>query len=83
MMEIEKRYVAVDVSFDDQGKMTPKRIYWEDGHKYEIDKVLDSRQAASLKAGGQGIRYTVKILGKEKYLWFEEPKWFVEAKVYR
>ena len=47
----------------------------------EIDRVLDVRRAASLKAGGMGIRYTVRINGKQSYLFYEEPRWFVEAKV--
>ncbi|WP_330601097.1 hypothetical protein [Caproicibacter fermentans] len=47
---------------------------------YEIDRVLDVRPAASLKAGGAGIRYTCRIQGREKYLWREQDRWFVESK---
>jgi len=36
-----------------------------------IDKVLDVRPAAALKAGGQGDRYTVQINGYPSYLFFE------------
>lgn len=74
-----KVYVEVEVLFDIDGRMVPKSIHWEDGRVYQIDKVLDSRRAASLKAGGQGIRYLCRIHGKEKYLYYDEPKWFVEA----
>ena len=38
-----------------------------DGHVYEIQKVTDVRRAASLKAGGAGIRYTCIVDGKELY----------------
>ena len=79
MSEIMKRYVKIDVSFDEEGLMKPLRIYWNNNIKYEIDKVLDCKQAASFKAGGQGIRYTVRICGKERFVWYENPKWFVEA----
>ena len=79
MSAVKKRYVKVDVSFSEEGSMTPLRIYWDNDIQYEIDKVLDLRPAASLKAGGYGIRYTVRILGKDKLLWYEEPRWFVEA----
>ncbi len=72
--------VEVIVHFDVIGKMTPMSITWEDGRKYEIDKILDKRQAASLKAGGQGIRYTCRICNKETYLFYENPNWFVEGK---
>ena len=44
------------------------------------DRILDIRRAASLKAGGTGIRYTCRIRGREKYLWLEETRWFIEAK---
>jgi len=80
-VQFEKKYVKVDVSFSEDGVVMPLRIYWEDGTQYDIDRVLDFRQAASLKAGGQGIRYTVRIHGRTKYLWYEQPRWFVEARV--
>ena len=51
------------------------------GRSYQIDRVLDIRRAASLKAGGVGRRYTCRICGKERYLWLEDDgKWFVESK---
>jgi len=36
------------------------------------------RRAASLKAGGSGIRYTCRIGKKDAYLYYEDPKWFVD-----
>jgi hypothetical protein len=33
-----------------------------------------------MKVGGVGERYTVRIKGKETYLFFENNKWFVEEK---
>lgn len=76
----KKVYVEVIVKFKTDGTMRPLSIIWEDGHKYEVKKVTDIRPAASLKAGGAGIRYTVLIDNKETYLFFEEDKWFVEGK---
>ena len=75
-----KIYVEVTVRYDTEGKMTPLSMTWTDGTVYEIDKVLDCRRAASLKAGGIGMRYTVRIQRQERYLFFEDPKWFVEAR---
>ena len=74
-----KVYVDVTVRFDSDGKMTPLSLIWEDDTVYEIDSVKDVRRAASLKAGGMGIRYTVMVQGRPKFLFFEDPKWFVEA----
>lgn len=76
----KKVYVEVIVKFKIDGTMRPLSIIWEDGHKYEVQKVTDIRPAASLKAGGAGIRYTILIDNKETYLFFEEDKWFVEGK---
>ncbi len=84
-----KVYVAVKADFREDGVMLPREITWEDGHKYEIDRVTDIRQAAAMKAGGQGDRYTVMICGKQSYLFFERStnltgnnigRWFVERK---
>jgi len=65
--------------------MTPASLKWEDGEVYEIDKVLDVRRAASA-AGSLGIRYTVRIMGHERRLFYEDtysatgkPRWFVES----
>lgn len=85
-----KVYVPVDVAFRSDGTMLPREITWEDGTKYEIDRVLDIRQAAAIRAGGQGDRYTVMIAGKQSYLFFERSasltgnnigRWFVERRV--
>ena len=85
-----KVYVAVKVDFRDDGIMLPREITWEDGTKYEVDRVLDIRQAPAMKAGGQGDRYTVKIRGQQSYLFFERStnlsgyvigRWFVERKI--
>ena len=75
-----KVFVDVDVHFDSDGKMTPRSITWEDETVYKIDRVTDVRRAASTKAGGMGIRYTVTVNGRQSYLFYEEPRWFVEAK---
>ena len=69
--------------------MLPRIIVWEDGTKYEIDRVTDIRQAVAMRAGGQGDRYTVMIDGKQSYLFFERSasltgnnigRWFVERR---
>ena len=43
-----------------------------------IDRILDVRQAASLKAGGQGIRYVCEVEGSIAVLFHDEPYWFIE-----
>lgn len=78
----EKRYVKVRSETDEDGRVRPLAVEWEDGRVYEIDRVLDARQAASLKVGGTGVRYLVRIGEATTYLFYENPKWYVEAKRY-
>lgn len=75
-----KVYVAVTAHFDTEGNITPLSLVWEDRTTYEIDRIVDQRRAASLKAGGIGIRYTIRVNGKQSYLYYEDPRWFVEGK---
>ena len=74
-----KKYVEVVARHASDGGVMPLRIVWDDGTTYEIDRVLDRRRAASLKVGGTGIRYLIRIGNKETYLFYEDPLWFVEA----
>ena len=60
-----KVYVQVMVAFTEDGQMRPRMLVWEDGHKYKIDRVVDVKQAAAMRCGGQGDRYTVVIDGKQ------------------
>lgn len=75
-----KTYVDVSAVFTKEGDIRPATVIWMDGRKYEIEKILEVRPAASLKVGGKGIRYTVRIKNKVTYLFLEDQKWFVESK---
>ena len=74
-----KTFVRVTAEHDENGKTKPLWLNWIDGKQYEIDRVTDVRQAPALKGGGLGMRYTVKIRGKEVYLFEDEGRWFVEG----
>lgn len=75
-----KQYISVTARFDPDGNLLPLKIHWNDGRSFDIDRVTDIRYAASLKAGGAGLRYTCRIAGVEKYIFLEENRWFVDAK---
>ncbi|WBY64468.1 MAG: Prophage protein [Thermocaproicibacter melissae] len=79
-MSVYKKYVDMIVRYYPDGTIRPMAVWWEEGKLYEIDRILDVRPAASLKAGGAGIRYTCRIQGHETYIWLEDNRWFVEAK---
>ncbi len=73
----KRKYVEVVARFDENGDLCPLAIIWEDGRRFDI-----RRQATSLKVGGNGLRFIVRIGSQETYLFYENPKWYVEAKVY-
>jgi hypothetical protein len=77
---VVKKFVPVIAKFEEDGKITPLKILWEDGREFEVDCVLDMRPRASLKAGGHGVRYLCRIRKKDVYIYYEAPKWFVESK---
>lgn len=81
-MEIRKTYVEVSANFTKDGRLIPKAVIWNDGHRYEIQRIKDICRAASLKAGGAGMRYTCVIDGRESHLFYEDNNmWFVEEKL--
>ena len=80
-MENCKIYVTVTAEFTKDGRLLPKSFVWKDGHVYQIQKVTDVRRAASLRAGGAGMRYTCIVDGKVSHLFYEDNNmWFVEER---
>jgi hypothetical protein len=75
-----KVYIKVAAIFSPNGKLQPVAFWWVDDHQYSIDKITDVCRAASLKAGGLGVRYTCMVHGRQTYLYFEEDRWFMERK---
>ena len=76
---MRKVYVKVISQTDEDGKITPIRIIWENGRTYDIDKVTDIRRSYVPYTGGTAIRYTVKVMGKETFIFLENSKWFVQS----
>ena len=84
-MHPRRVYIEMLVNYSVEGAMRPVQFKWEDGQSFEIDRVLDVRRAAS-GAGSSGLRYTVKIMGQIRYIFYEDvysdtgrPRWFVES----
>ena len=89
MLKSIKVYVEVTSVTSPEGQMLPRALVWEDGTKYTIDRVSDIKQAAAMKCGGQGDRYTIWVGGHQSYLYFGRNasltgnnigRWFVERK---
>lgn len=84
MAVYNKVYVAMILRVDMDGKMKPIEVEWENGERFLITKIVDVRQAPPQHVGsGPTIRYTVKISGRAKEIFYESfnNKWFVEKLV--
>ena len=57
----KKRYVAVTTRVDEDGTIHPTSILWWDGRTYPLDEVSKPRRRSSLKVGGDGLCYEVRI----------------------
>lgn len=76
-----RRYVEVVSDTDEDGRVTPLEIVWRDGTRYAIDRVVSSQRAHARRVGGTGVRYVIRVRGRETCLWYEGPRWFVEERV--
>ena len=74
-----KIYVSVRADHLLNGRIRPLMFRAKDGPVVRIDRILDEREAPSLKAGGQGMRYTCRIGEKQLYLFHDHVYWFIEA----
>ena len=79
-VKYRKVYVGVELSVSPQGDVRPRTIIFEDGNKYQIDRLRQKCRAHATKVGGTGFRYTVIICNKQTYLYEDDGRWFVEAK---
>lgn len=74
-----KIFVKVRADHLLDGSTRPLMLRSEDGPAIRIDRIVDVREAPSLKAGGQGVRYTCMVAGRQLYLFNDDPYWFIEA----
>ncbi len=72
--EAYKVYVSVFVEHRSDGTMLPREIIWEDGQKYEIDRVIDIRPAyAAKKPAGKAIVTPSKSMVQEHISILNDP----------
>ena len=78
-----KDYMTVVARHELGGRIRPVAYQLPGGSPVKIDCISDERQAASLKSGGQGMRYTCKVtvdeVQSDVYLFHDEELWFMEA----
>ena len=74
-----KLFVMVRADHRLDGRIRPLMFRTEDGPVCRVDRVVDEREAPSLKAGGQGMRYTCQVQDKLVMLFHDDQYWFIEA----
>lgn len=82
-MIYEKVYVKTVCEFSRFGGIKPLYLFWQDGMRYDIEKLKFIDRAPCKSGGVLPERYTVIICGKQKYLYYEcdKRRWFVEREV--
>lgn len=76
-----KTYVQVGFVADELGGIQPHWLLFQQ-RRFQVDRVLDVRQAVALNVGGNGLRFTVRIGQRKTYLFLDDHnRWFVEEKV--
>lgn len=77
----KKVYVRVWSETSPEGKVTPLSLEWINGQRFQIDKVLECRQAVpkGVDISDTSIRYTIMLYGQRRLLYREEKtnRWFV------
>lgn len=73
-----KKAIEVIAKHKTNGAVVPIKIIWEDGRTFDIVRIKDIRRSYSRETGAGGIRYRCIIENKEKDLYFDDFKWFIE-----
>ena len=73
-----KRFVSVRATFEEGGNIVPEFITWDAEHIYPISKVIDIRYKKLLDNRAREIKFTCVILGKIRYLYYDERRWYVK-----
>ena len=72
-----KIFVKVIASFECDGRITPDKIIWDSGQDFYIDKITDIRWLDSARKGKPKIRYACLIHGQQRYLYYENNRWYM------
>ena len=79
MLRYRKAYVSMVLQIKENGEKKPLYLIWEDGKKYQVDRVKNIAPAAAMKAGGRGMRYTLVISGRDRNFFECDGRWFTEV----
>jgi len=69
-VHMSQTFVTITAEHDTNGIIKSTILYWPDGRKFEIDKIMDVRMAPSLFGGGHGMRYVFAGSGTSRLICF-------------
>ena len=62
------------------GKELPRQVIWTDGRVFPVEKIDVAQEAARLKTGGIGTRFSCWFKGQQRNICFQKQgQWFVET----
>ena len=73
----KKVYVQVVCTHLDNGAVIPHEIWWQDGRRWSIRRVLHTSESPDDLF--EGIRYAVLINRSTRYLYQSGDRWYVET----
>ena len=77
---VNRVFVGVNLDVTRSGTVCPRAVIWRESAGKDIQFKIDRlKQVCRMSDRDNGFRYTVEIRGKEKYLFEEKGKWFVEV----
>ena len=68
-------YLKVECLKNPDGTARPSVIHWKDGRKLPVERVL--RTSMALNDEFVGVRYTILVGKREKYLYRDSSGWYV------
>ena len=78
-----RRSIEVVTQKFTNGVELPKKVIWNDGRVFSIDKIDIAQEAARFKTGGVGTRFSCWLKGQQRNICFENRgRWFVETPRY-
>lgn len=66
-----KQYVGIDARVTDEGRIDPLAVYWPDGRRFPIDKIVEHGEFGRPLHGVKTTRYSVRFDRRITYLYFE------------
>lgn len=72
--------VAVIAKFPIDGIVKPVAVVWEDGRRFDVEKIVDFTQLPKMDASGFRYIYKCIIAGTDRCIYYNDDKWYLECR---